>query len=133
MAKKRSPQRKRQPQAAQPLPRWRQLLLLATAVPMLGGLFLFVASWFDLVLFGTPESQTITGALIALIGFAAANAIQALWWLAGGWLLIAVGVWMATFLTDPRLMWAGVILGAAGLVVVMWAFVQRYRQVRRAR
>ncbi len=131
MTKKRSTRKKRQPQAPGPLPRWRQLLLLATVVPMLGGLFLFVASWFDLVLFGTPESQTLTGALLALIGFAAANVIQGLWWLAGGWLLIAAGVWMATFLTDPRVMWAGVILGALGLVVVLWAFVQRYRQVRR--
>lgn len=129
MAKKRSASRK---QAPPQMARWQQLLLLATAVPMLGGLFLFVASWFDLVLFGTPESQTITGALLALVGFAAANAIQGLWWLGAGWFMIAVGVWMATFLTDPRVMWAGVLLGAAGLVVVLVAFARRYRQVRQA-
>ncbi len=133
MAKRRSPQRKRSTQAAPQMARWQQLLLLATAVPMLGGLFLFVASWFDLVLFGTAESQTISGAILALIGFAAANAIQKLWRLAVGWLLVAVGVWMATFLTVPPLMWTGVIVGAVGLALVLWAFVQRYRQVRQAR
>ncbi len=130
MAKKRSTQRKRAAQAAPQMARWQQLLLLVTVVPMLAGLFLFVASWFDIQLFGTPESQTVTGALVALVGFAAANALQKLWRLAAGWLLIAGGVWLATAMAGAPLMWAGVMLGAVGLILVLWAFAQRYRQVR---
>ncbi len=130
MAKKRSPQRKRAVQAAPTMARWQQLLLLVSVVPMLVGVFLFVASWFDILLFGTPESQTVTGALLALLGFAAANAIQKLWRLAAGWLLLAGGIWVATAAADTPLMWAGVVLGAAGAALVLWAFVGRYRQVR---
>lgn len=130
MAKKRSPQRRRAVQTAPQMARWQQLLLLVTVVPMLAGIFLFVASWFDIQLFGTPESQTIAGALLALLGFAAANALQKLWRLALGWLLIAVGVWLATAAPGTPLLWAGVAVGAVGLALVLWAFVERYRQVR---
>lgn len=130
MAKKRSPQRKRAAQAAPQMARWQQLFLLVTVAPMLAGIFLFVASWFDIQLFGTPESQTVTGALVALLGFAAANAIQKLWRLAAGWLLLAGGVWLATATAGTPFMWAGVVLGAIGAVLVLWAFVARYRQVR---
>ena len=63
--------------------------MILTAVPMVTGLFLFIASWFDFVLVGTAESQTLAGALLALGGFAAANALQGLWRLVAGWLLIA--------------------------------------------
>lgn len=132
MAKKQSGRRKQQRQAVPAMARWQQLLLLATVVPMLAGIFLFVASWFEIQLFGTPESQTIAGALLALLGFAAANVIQKLWRLAAGWLLLAAGVWLATAAPGTPLLWAGAAVGAAGLVLVLWAFVERYRQVRQA-
>lgn len=130
MAKKRFVRRKQAAPAVPAMARWQQLLLLVTVVPMLAGIFLFVASWFDIQLFGTPESQTVAGALLALLGFAAANAIQKLWRLAAGWLLLAAGVWLATAAPGTPLLWAGVAVGAAGAVFVLWAFVLRYRQVR---
>ncbi len=76
------------------------------------------------------ESQTVAGALLALTGFAVANAIQKLWRLAVGWLLIAGGVWLATATPDTPLLWAGMAVGAVGAALVLWAFVVRYRQVR---
>lgn len=130
MVKKRSVRRKQTAPAAPTLARWQQLLLLVTVVPMLAGIFLFVASWFDIQLFGTPESQTVSGALLALLGFTAANAIQKLWRLAAGWLLIACGIWLATAAPGTPFLWAGVALGVVGAVFVLWAFVVRYRQVR---
>ena len=50
--------------------------------------------------------------------------------LALGWLLTTAGVWLATSAPGTPLLWAGVALGAVGAILVLWAFVVRYRQVR---
>jgi len=112
------------------MPRHRQLLMLLTAVPMVTGIFLFVASWFDFVLVGTAESQTLAGALLALGGFAAANALQGLWRLAAGWLLIAAAIWLAVTQPLSPLRWVAVAVGALGLGLVLASFIERYREVR---
>lgn len=113
------------------MPRYRQLLMILTAVPMVTGIFLFLASWFDFVLVGTAESQTLAGALLALGGFAAANALQGLWRLAAGWLLIAVAIWLAVTQPLSPLRWVAVAVGAVGLGLVLASFIVRYREVRR--
>lgn len=112
------------------MPRYRQLFMVLTAVPMVTGLFLFIASWFDFVLVGTAESQTLAGALLALGGFAAANALQGLWRLAAGWLLIAAAIWLAVTQPLSPLRWVAIAIGAVGLGLVLASFVARYREVR---
>lgn len=106
--------------------------MVLTAVPMVMGLFLFVASWFDLLLVGTAETQTLAGALLALGGFAAANALQGLWRLAAGWLLIAAATWLAVSQSQSPLRWVAVAVGAVGLGLVLASFIERYREVRRS-
>lgn len=131
MAKKRSPHPRKPVQKAPPLSRRRQLFLVAALVPVTVGLFLFIASWFEFTLFGTAESQTLAGALLALGGFALANAIQGLWRLAAGWLLIGVAIWLAVTATQPELRWVAGAIGAVGLALLLASFVSRYREVRK--
>lgn len=130
MSKKHSPRARKAAPQSQAMPRYRRLLMVLTAVPMVMGLFLFVASWFDILLVGTPETQTLAGALLALGGFAAANALQGLWRLAAGWLLIAAAIWLGVSQSQSPLRWVSFAVGAVGLGLVLASFVARYREVR---
>jgi len=132
MAKKSSARARKAAPRSKAVPRYRQLLMVLTAVPMVTGLFLFIASWFDFVLVGTAESQTLAGALLALGGFAAANALQGLWRLVAGWLLIAAAIWLAVTQPLSPLRWVAVAAGAVGLGLVLASFIERYREVRRS-
>lgn len=134
MSKKRSSRAPAKSAPATPAtPLWRQVLLLASVVPMLAGIVLFVASWFDAVWFGNATTQTVTGALLALGGFALANAVQEKWRLAGGWALLALAVWLLLAPPQPWHFWAGAAAGIAGLGLVLSAFALRYREVRAGR
>ena len=107
------------------LPRWRQILLVLTIVPMLAGILLFAGAWAGVVVLGTSTEQTVTGALLTLLGFAASNALQNKWRLAGGW--AALGAAIALLLSGWGL-WpgvAGALFGVAGLVLLATEFVRR--------
>jgi hypothetical protein len=133
MAKKRStPRRASIPEPA--APRWRQVLLLLTIVPMAAGLVLFVAAWADWVFLGSQTGQTAAGALLASFGFAAANALQAKWLLAAGWAALGVAVWLLVGAGGwPWAFWLGIAAGAAGLALLGLEFARRYREVRAQR
>ena len=124
---------RRKEKSSQPeAPRWRQLLLIVSVVPMLVGVVLFVASWFDAVWIGTPTTQTVAGGVLACLGFTVSNALQAKWQLAGGWALLGLAVWLLVAPPLIALRWLGAVAGLAGAVLVLLAFVQRYRQIRPA-
>lgn len=138
MAKKRSvaaspASRRRTEQAkATDQPRWRQILLIVSVVPMLAGVILFVASWFDAVWIGNPTTQTITGGVLACVGFTLSNVLQANWLLASGWVLLGAAVWLLVAPPLLPLRWLGAVAGAVGAALVLLAFVRRYRQIRNA-
>jgi xanthine/uracil permease len=123
---------KKRKAAAPPLPRWRQAVLLASVVPMLAGIILFAASWFGAEWIGNGTTQTVTGALIAFLGFALANAAQAKWMLAAAWAMLGVAVWLLVAPPAPAPRWVGGAAGVAGVALVLLAFVERYRQIRSA-
>ncbi len=141
MSKKRSPGRRpapvqsapARPPAVEPraivaMPRWRRTLLLLTLLPMLAGILLFAGAWADVIVFGSATSQTVTGALLALLGFAASNALQGRWLVGGGWALLGVAIALVIGLSS--LSWAvnlGMALGVAGLLMVATAFMQQIR------
>ena len=129
MAKKR---RAAAPPPAPPLPRWRQVVVLASLVPMLIGIILFGASWFGGIWIGDATTQTVTGALLAFFGFTLSNVAQAKWTLAAAWALLGVAVWLLIAPPAPMLRWVGGAAGAIGMALVLLAFVERYRQIRRA-
>ena len=141
MSKKRTPARRAAarhgaaaPGKARALPKWRQLLLLVTIVPMAAGIALFVAAWADLVFLGTQVGQTVAGALLALLGFAASNALQERWMLAGGWAALGAAVWLLVGRSgETWALWLGVAAGAAALILLGLAFMERYRQTRATR
>lgn len=133
MARKHASARRTAP-AAPSAPHWRQLLLLLTIVPMAVGVVLFVAAWADWVFLGSQMGQTVAGALIALVGFAAANALQAHWLLAAGWAGLGIGVWLLVGHSDvPWMFWAGAVAGAGALVCLGLEFVRRYRALSEGR
>lgn len=133
MARKYTSARRTAPAAPQ-APRWRQLLLLLTIVPMAVGVVLFVAAWADWVFLGSQMGQTVAGALIALLGFAAANALQAHWLLAAGWAGLGIGVWLLVGHSDvPWMFWLGAAAGIGALVCLGLEFVRRYRAISAGR
>ncbi len=133
MARKHTSARRTAADAPQ-APRWRQVLLLLTIVPMAVGVVLFVAAWADWVFLGSQMGQTVAGALIALLGFAAANALQAHWLLAAGWAGLGIGVWLLVGHSDvPWMFWAGAAAGAGALVCLGLEFVRRYRALSEGR
>ena len=141
MAKKRSQGRRPPPIPATParapatgprpivaLPRWRRTLLLLTLLPMLAGILLFAGAWADVIVLGSATAQTMTGALLALLGFAASNALQGRWLVGGGWALLGVAIALLIGLSSQS--WAanlGIALGVAGLLMVATAFMQQFR------
>jgi len=136
MPKKRTSPRRAAVGVAKPaaLPKWRQVLLLLTIVPMATGVVLFVAAWADLIILGTQMGQTIAGALLAFWGFAAANALQERWMLAGGWAALGGAVWLLMGRsTETWALGLGGIAGAVALILLGLAFIKRYRETRAAR
>ncbi len=113
------------------MPRWRQILLLLTVVPMAIGIVLFVAAWADWIFLGTQTGQTIAGALLALLGFAASNALQERWLLAGGWTALAGAVWlMVGHSNQTWAPWLGAAVAVIALILLGIMFVGRYREIR---
>lgn len=108
--------------------RWRQIGLLLTIIPMLAGIILFVAAWADWILIGTQTGQTVAGALLALLGFASANALQNKWLLAGGWAGLGFAVALLVGILEPWAQMLGGLLGGVGVMLLAVEFVRRFRQ-----
>ncbi|MCX6030665.1 MAG: hypothetical protein NT169_15380 [Chloroflexi bacterium] len=141
MPKKRSPGRRPAPVQSTParvaatgprpivaMPRWRRTLLLLTLLPMLAGILLFAGAWGDVIVLGSATAQTVTGALLALLGFAASSVLQGRWLVGGGWALLGVAIALVIGLNS--LSWAvnlGMALGVAGLLMVATAFMQQFQ------
>lgn len=135
MLKKRPPARRRAANATSSpvLPKWRQVLLLLTIAPMAIGVVLFVAAWADFVILGTQMGQTAAGALLALLGFAASNAVQQRWLLTGGWTALAAAVYLLVGRgSESGALWLGVAAGIVALILLGLAFIGRYREIRSA-
>ncbi len=95
---------------------------------MLAGILLFAGAWADVIVFGSATAQTVMGALLALLGFAASNALQGRWLVGGGWALLGVAIALLIGLSSQS--WAvnlGMALGVAGLLMVAMAFMQQFR------
>ena len=107
--------------------RWRRLLLLLTLVPMIAGVLLFVGAWAGVVVFDSSTGQTVAGAWLALLGFAASNALQAKWWLAGGWTALGIAIALLVGQSDTWARLAGVALGVIGLLLLTVEFTRRFR------
>ncbi len=132
--KRSSLQRKQAARSAAPVPAqpatsgWRQIGLLLTIIPMLAGIILFVAAWADYVFIGTQTGQTVAGALLALLGFAASNALQGRWFLAGGWAALGIAVALLVGVLQPWAQALGGLMGGVGVVLLAVEFVHRFRQ-----
>lgn len=95
------------------------------------GIVLFVAAWADYIILGTQTGQTVAGMLLALFGFAAANAVQEHWLLAGGWAALAAAVYLLVGRAHET--WAlglGAAVGFVALTLLGLAFIGRYREIR---
>lgn len=103
------------------------MLLLLTIVPIAGGILLFVGAWANVVVLASSTTQTVAGALLALLGFAASNLLQSRWLLAGGW--TALGLAMVLLISSPEL-WVQVVsgvMGVVGLALLALEFVWQFK------
>ncbi len=73
---------------------WHQWLLLLAMVPLGVGLLLIISAFTGVVVWGTPEKQVMMGGLYILSSFIASNAIRKQWFLAAGWTLLGLAVWL---------------------------------------
>lgn len=121
--------------AARPVrhrPRWVRLLLGLSLLPMAAGLVLLVAALAGGTWLGSPVEQAGLGGLLALEGFALANALQQLWRPAAGWALIGAAAGLAGFLGNSGT-WALVLaalLAGSGAVLLGGEFARRLQAPR---
>ena len=106
----------------------RNVLLSLTLVPLVIGLILVGAWALDLEILGDPQSQVIVGVFFFLVSFAASNALQKRWRLAGGWGLLAVAdlVTLAWLNLAAQVIALG--LGLVGVILLGIEFYNQYRQ-----
>jgi hypothetical protein len=106
----------------------RNVLLSLTLVPLVIGLILVGAWALDLEILGDPQSQVIVGVFFFLVSFAASNALQKRWRLAGGWGLLAVAdlVTLAWLNLASQVIALG--LGLVGVILLGIEFYNQYQQ-----
>ena len=106
----------------------RNVLLSLTLVPLVIGLILVGAWALDLEILGDPQSQVIVGVFFFLVSFAASNALQKRWRLAGGWGLLAVAdlVTLAWLNLAAQVIALG--LGLVGVILLGIEFYNQYLQ-----
>ena len=106
----------------------RNVLLSLTLVPLVIGLILVGAWALDLEILGDPQSQVIVGIFFFLVSFAASNALQKRWRLAGGWGLLAVAdlVTLAWLNLAAQVIALG--LGLVGVILLGIEFYNQYLQ-----
>ena len=106
----------------------RNVLLSLTLVPLVIGLILVGAWVLDLEILGDPQSQVIVGIFFFLVSFAASNALQKRWMLAGGWGLLAVAdlVTLAWLNLAAQVIALG--LGLVGVILLGIEFYNQYLQ-----
>ena len=106
----------------------RNVLLSLTLVPLVIGLILVGAWALDLEILGDPQSQVIVGVFFFLVSFAASNALQKRWRLAGGWGLLAVAdlVTLAWLNLASQVIALG--LGLVGVILLGIEFYNQYLQ-----
>ena len=106
----------------------RNVLLSLTLVPLVIGLILVGAWALDLEILGDPQSQVIVGVFFFLVSFAASNALQKRWMLAGGWGLLAVAdlVTLAWLNLAAQVIALG--LGLVGVILLGIEFYNQYLQ-----
>jgi hypothetical protein len=109
-------------------PRWNRLLLALTLLPLASGVLLIVAWSFDFIIWISPDFQISIASLFILLSFAASNLVQKNWLLAGGWLLFAMADWLLLNRIDTPSQVTGIILGAAGLLVIGYEIYRRTKQ-----
>lgn len=107
----------------------RRLLILLPVTPLAAGLLLIFGSVFDMVVWISPPAQALLGGLFVLGSFSAFNAVQKQWYLAAGWLLLGVAIWLG--LSWSSVIWIRVLaytLGGLGLFFLGKEFVHRFQQ-----
>ena len=97
------------------LPRWANLILSLTLVPLIAGV-IFIAAWaLDIDLTGSLENQLYVGMLLMLLGFIVSNLIQKRWRLFAGWVLLAIADVIFLLFINLYLQAVAMLLAIAGL------------------
>jgi hypothetical protein len=106
----------------------RNVFLALTLVPLVIGL-IFIGAWvLDLEILGTPQSQMTVGIFFFLVSFAASNALQKRWRLAGGWGLLAVADIVTLAWLNVAAQVIAIIVGLIGLALLGVEFYKQYQQ-----
>lgn len=114
-------------------PAWSKLLLTLTLVPMVMGILLILSWALEFDLWGAPEDQIVVGFLFILFSFAASNAVQRNWRLAGGWALLTIADLLVLSWLQVWVQVLSMLAGLAGLALIAIEFVQRYREQQKVR
>ena len=126
MAKKSTSKNKKAPPAKKSSP-GRNVFLALTLVPLVIGLILIGAWVLDLEVLDTPQSQVTVGIFFFLISFAASNAFQKRWRLAGGWGALAVADLVTLAWLNLAAQIVALLVGLIGVILLGIEFYNQYQ------
>ena len=109
-------------------PRWVNLLLMLTLLPLISGVVLLATPILGFTLFDPLLLQVIFGAILLLGSFAASNFLQKKWILAVGWTALTLAVVLLWLFSAVWAQAVAVALGASGLAAIAYEFWQRTRE-----
>ena len=109
-------------------PRWVNLLLALTLLPIISGGILLVTPLLGFNIFEPREMQWFFGLFLLFSGFALSNYLQKKWMLAVGWTALALCGVLLWFFSEIWIQAAAVALGCSGLASIVYEFWQRTRE-----
>jgi len=112
---------------------WPRRLLSLSLVPIIAGVVLIALWALDINVIGPLDSQPLVGLFFVLLGFVMSNALQKLWRLALGWLLIAAADILLLVPAQDAVRYAALALGAIGLLLLVTEIIARVRQTQHTR
>ena len=105
-----------------------EIFVILALVPLAVGVLLILSAFTGLYVWGTLVQQILTGGLYILLSFAASNALQKQWTLAGGWVLMGTAVWLWLNVADANIAIVSGALVSIGIAVVVREFLLRRQQ-----
>jgi hypothetical protein len=124
---------KSQKSAISRAPRWKQLLLALSLVPLIAGGLLILLWAIDVLILQPADTQLTVGVMFVLLSFAVSNLVQANWLAAAGWLLLMVADGLLLSQQRGSIQYIAIAIGVAAVILFAIEIVRRLRAQNKLR